>query len=552
MTNRSEKDKIEHALGIIRKKSEKYEINQEKNDKIERDMQNFKLKIVLIGAFSAGKSALLNTFLDQDLLKEGQRPETVVASELIYDQKEYVEAFRGGTVQRWNLDSVPESGLEAYDYLRWHLNNPTLRDISDAVLVDMPGFNSGIQAHNKAILRYVDQANAYLLAIDAHNGGITQSARAFLNEVRNYQENLAIVITKCDLKTEEQIAEIQDSIVQTAAPLFGGEIPVICTSRYDPDTPQKLKQLILGFDREKIFQQTFLHPVFEAGEQVIGVIQALKKNASLDTTSMEQEIIRREHARKELSQKLQNEQKRLSDKMQKQVLPAILSDAEEALGRQSERLAESLESGGANFIMLVNNILRPVLITSTKDYVGQSFDAFVSEFHFDGSEVNGDSDQACIEAIEHYRDVNHRISEVSDEMSKLGGAYKIISTTLAVTTSVIAPWLELIVIFLPEIIKLFSLLTQEKKRERTLQKVQGEIIPKIIGELEPQIADSLREMEKDMMGQMEDAIGAQMDAETAALEHAKEQIGQRRQVFEQSQQEYDNDIAEIRNVLNTI
>lgn len=550
--NLRKESNLELALNIIQNKSEKYAVQQEQIDRLRQDMQNFGLKIVLVGAFSAGKSALLNTFLDQNLLQENQRPETAVASELVYSPTEYLEAFRNGASQRWKLDEAPATGLEEYDFLRWHLNSPMLRDIPDDVLVDMPGFNSGIEAHNKAILQYVDQANAYVLAIDAEDGGIKQSVSEFLDEVRNYQDNLAIVITKSDLKPEEELAEIRDSVSRTAKRLFAGEVPVICTSRDDPDTPQKLKQLILQFDREKIFRQTFFPPVLKAGEKAIGVIRALKQNASLDTAAIEKEIARRERARSELSRKLNAERDRLSRKLQSQVLPAVLADAQDALMGQSDRLAESLESGGANFSSLVNSALRPVLVASTKDYIGQSFDAFISEFHFDNSGLNSGSDQACIEAIEHYREMNSKLSAVSKGMSELGGAYKAISTGLAVTTSVIAPWLELVVIFLPDILKAFSFLTQGRKREKTLQKVRGEIIPDIIRRVEPQIADSLRSVEQDMLMQMEAAIGAQMEAETAALEHAKEQIGQQQQAFEQSQQEYDSDIREIQDALNAI
>ncbi len=539
---------IEAAIQIIQQKAEKYSINGMQTAQVLQDIQNFKIKIVLVGAFSAGKSALLNAFLEEDILQEDQRPETAIASELLYDREEYVEVVTNTGTQRYTLEAAAALKTESAQYLKWHLNNPALQELQGYILVDMPGFNSGIQAHNKAILQYAEQANAYLLVIDAEDGGIKRSVSAFINEVRNYENNMAIVITKSELKTDEDLALIVESVTEASDDLFEHEVTVITTSKFDESVRCKLGDLIRQFDQDSIFRQTFQPKVLEMGQQVMGVLEVLKKNAALDTSDLEKEIQLRERSKEKLAQKLLNERQRLSDKLQNKVQPAILADAENALYQQADALASSLESGGANFSMLVNNILRPVLITSARSYIENSFNEFVSEISF--STVGVDAEGHLMEIIKRYQEISDGIKNLPDTVDRFNGAYKAITTTLAVATSIINPWLELVLIFLPDVIKMFSSLFQQQDKARN--EVCNKIIPEIVQKLSPGIRDSLMELEQEMVQQLEEKMENMIDFETSALENARQQIAQKQEDFTKEIESIDTDIAEIRAVLDAI
>ena len=56
---------------------------------------NFDIKLLVVGHFSAGKSALLNALLQRpSFLKEAQQPQTAMAAELVYDEQEQAFAYR--------------------------------------------------------------------------------------------------------------------------------------------------------------------------------------------------------------------------------------------------------------------------------------------------------------------------------------------------------------------------------------------------------------------------------------------------------------------------
>lgn len=542
-------DKFEKALQVIEGIAEKYGVASIETSQVREDMGDFRIRVALIGAFSAGKSALLNTFLDRDLLQEGQRPETALASELFYDGNEYVEAVCGDDVKRLDLMDAVSVDSKEYDYLKWHLNSEILKNLGDYTLVDMPGFNSGIQAHNKAILQYVDKANAYLLVIDIEDGGIKKSVNAFINEIRHYQDNLAIVLTKADLKEEQESAEIKTSVEWMASDLFGKDVEVIVTSKFDDDVEMKLSSLIKKFSQEEIFRQTFVPPIVEVGEQLLNVLGVLKKNSRLETSQLEEEIRKRERAREKLVRKIQNEKANLRNQLQSTVKPAILADAENALRQQADALTQSIESGGANFSMLVNNILRPVLVSSTKRYVENSFEDFVSHFTF--NEISMESD-ACQDIMNRYKDMQERVGNLQENAQKLNGVYKAITTALAVTTTVIAPWLELILIFLPDIIGLFKGLMPNRKHEQIAEKVSRQVIPDIIQHMEPEIEKSLQDMEGEMLGKLEEDLNEMIDQETAALSSAKEKLSQEKNDFANRLQELEQDISMVQAAINEL
>lgn len=546
-------NKFEAAIQTIDEKATKYAVAHMDTDKIRHKMQTFRINLVLIGAFSAGKSALLNAFLNQDLLTENQRPETAIASELIYDETEYIEAFQGDTAQRFEISEAGVIETGGFDYLRWHLNSDALAELKGYTIVDMPGFNSGIQAHNKALLRYADRANAYLLVIDVEDGGIKQSVKEFIGEVRNYQDNLAIVITKSDLKTAENGTSVKESVELLAQNMFGQNVPVILTSKYDPAVSAVLRTLFLNFDRDAIFRQEFLPPIAEMSEQLIGVLEVLKKNAHLNTTALEREVALREQARTKLTKKMQAERSKLSERFQNSVQPAILADAQNALHQQADALASSLESGGSNFSMLVNNILRPVLVSATKAYVESSFDDFIADFRFDYMAIApNNADEVCNDILTRYREVQRNLKSLPETISNMGSAYKAVTTALAVTTSFVAPWLELVLIFLPEVIRLFSAFVPDRQHEKAREKVCNEVIPRIIQKLSPEISSSLQEMESELMAQLEENIKSLIDQETSALNSAKDNLAQRREEFERNIQDLDADIAQLRAVVREL
>ena len=112
-------------------------------------------------------------------------------------------------------------------------------------------------------------------------------------------------------------------------------------------------------------------------------------------------------------------------------------------------------------------------------------------------------------------------------MQKYSGLYKLFSTTFALTTHVIAPWLELIVIFLPEIIGLFNKMIEKSKEEKMRQSFESQIIPQICDKLRPIIREDMLKIEEEKFAEIEKEFQTMIDSEISVLNQLKSEKEQK-------------------------
>ena len=206
-------NKITAVLMTLREINGRYGIPVETLDRLEEEFREMKVCTPLIGKFSSGKSALLNALLgySEPVLGEDIAPETAVPVELEYAENEDecpVTIFRNsGEAERCTLDAYRELTLDANKVrcVRIALRNRALEQIPDIQLVDMPGFESANDMHNRAIDGYVGRSMAYLLVFPADDMILRKTMADVLRELCRYQMPVEVVITKCDKVENEDV-----------------------------------------------------------------------------------------------------------------------------------------------------------------------------------------------------------------------------------------------------------------------------------------------------------------------------------------------------------
>ena len=519
------------VLMLIENKAKKYEEDTLPYQELRKAIETFEANVVVVGAFSAGKTALLNMFLGDEILREGQRPETAIASELIYDTSDYVEAFSNGSAQMIRCDEALSLDATQYDYLRWHLRNESLAGIQGYTLVDMPGFNSNIKAHNNAILRYAEKASAYLLVIDVEDGGIKQSLRDFVNEIHNYEHNLAILVSKCDLKSQETAAQVVESIRSSAEMLFGEKISVTPISKFDSEGAEKLETVIRQFQRETLCRQFFEPKIKQDGLSLIRVLELRKRSCRLDVSEIQAEIEQRERQKKALEQALRNKRGELTEQYGYEALQNVTQQVKLALSNEAPSLASSLRSGEQVFNAKVNAILRPVLVQSVQQFADQSFDEIVK--------LVGD-----ISSSEG--------SSAKEDGEKRLMLYRAATGALALTTTVVAPWLEILIILLPDILRFLTSIIKNAPQTELETKVRDEVIPQIVSKLQPDIQRSLAEVQNTILEELEESYNSQIDMEIRTLDTLKEQERNRRDAHEQEIADIEADLQELQSAVDSL
>ena len=544
------KKEVISAIEKLQEQTLKYEFKtlDEKLAHITQETKKFKLRVLFVGGFSAGKSALINALIGRDLMEEDQIPKTAIASEVVYDPKEYIEAISDDSVDNYTIDEAKNIDTKKYNYLVWHICVETMKEIGETIIVDMPGFNSGISNHNKAILRYAGQGNAYVLVIDCAEGSIKQSISNFIKEIKNYNNNISVAITKTDLIIPSDIDKVKTTIKRNAETSFGGDVEVITTSKYDEDAADKIIKIINGYDQDEIFTQAFRGEVYDVAIRCLDSLQIYKKGLSLSLTEFDDEIKRHERSKSELLKRLDSEKINLEKTYKENVAPSIMVDVQNALYAQAENLANSFKAGEQAFSMAVNNILRPVLMNSTQMYVEQSFGKLVSGLDLSSID-NAALKDVSENALEKYRLANGKLQEIAKNGKNLNATYKAITTALAVTTQVVVPWLELVLIYLPDIISVFA---NKKQENDILNKIKDGVIPQIINKISPEIEKSLMDIKDKMVEQVETEINSLIDNEIEAINYAEECKRAETADFDSKMKDVDLDIQVVKGIIEQL
>lgn len=202
-------EKVMGALEKLKDINTAYDIETDGINRLQEEMSKAKVCTPIIGKFSSGKSALVNTVLGyrRKILKEDITPETSVPAEIVYtDSEDSITVIKNdGAFKQLSVDEYRqyEADANTVKSTRLQLRNSFLEQIPDVMLVDMPGFESGFEVHNKAIDNYLPQSLAYIIAFPADDMILRSSVGNILKELCLYDMPLCVVITKYDKRNDD-------------------------------------------------------------------------------------------------------------------------------------------------------------------------------------------------------------------------------------------------------------------------------------------------------------------------------------------------------------
>ena len=520
------------------------------------DIKAFKAKILFVGGFSAGKSALLNTFLGEDeILEENISPETAIATELEFGTDEKVILIdKNGNKEFTDFEGVKSYSPQNYQKYIYVLDNTSLREFPNIILVDMPGFDSGIEAHNKALMQYIDEAAAYIFVIDAEKGTISQNSIQFLTEINNYSHFVSFIMTKCDKLIPSNVNEVKQNVEEILQGVINEEPDIMTTSSRYNGAGEKIKNLIRQFPVDDLMLQKIGGNVILKLRQSAQALQVQLDSLNFNSRDIDLAIQDRENQSLQLKNNMQNQKQNLSIKLQTENVKNIIADVESALENQVDSLVAAIQVGGDVFNERVNSILRTVLAESTQRNIETSYYEFIDDLgkYKVGDSINvadaTDTIQRTVDALKNISQMGAKFAK----MQKFNKAYKVFSTVGAVTTSIIAPWMELLIIFLPEIIGFVSTLIGSSKEEQLRSKIIDEVIPQICEKLRPEIKKSMHDVEQQMVEDIEKDFNTAIENEIEALEQLKEEKSKREFDVSSQREMLTNDIQKVNQMIQTI
>lgn len=252
------------------------------------------LLVPVVGGFSAGKSTAINAFLGEDILSVAITPETALATELRYtDGQAYAQGVKeNGQIEELSLNEFVKLKERAEDfaYAKVFLNNEKLKSIEPLILVDMPGFDAPVEAHNKAIMEYLARGAYFVILESASSGTLAMSIKRHIENLQTLGRSFSFALTKCDLKPKSELDEIKTSIADELKDSFDYDKSVFLLDlkggldKVIKDTKSSLQTKISALKANK---NEALEAVKEL-EKAVEKINSTQENLNTDTNECAQ------------------------------------------------------------------------------------------------------------------------------------------------------------------------------------------------------------------------------------------------------------------------
>lgn len=532
-------------IGEVKNIISTLEISDNKLSEIQRNITDAELIVPVVGGFSAGKSTLLNSFLGNEILPTAVTPETALATELRYSDSNYIEAVTAsGAVERHQLADFArlKDNAQNFKNLRVYLNNENLKAIQPLVLVDMPGFDAPIENHNQAILNYLERGVFFVFLTSIEDGNITLSMKREIDNLQQIGKGFAFCISKTNLRAPDDVKAVQQKIAEQLEDDFDytGQIALL-----DMDGGNNLKNILTAVNPDELFKLLFID---ELRENYTGLIQSINVKISTfksDRKEIEETLSALQNSLQGIEAKKQSAINDVEQRYSRDSVSVINQAVTSAILQQKMRLVDLAINNQGAFERELNDITKNALLSAVQtrfraisqdliEEMGNGINAQLATLP-DGGLAGIAMDVLANSGADAFGKVaNTALKSISKAI--MG---KVTSATLKALLGSVFGIVSAVLLFLPEIISLF---TKGERERRQREQVEQAIINNVI----PQIQQQLNSVLPDLMNQNITALINQIS------EQFEEQLQQKRNEIEAAEAEKAAKAAELESTINEL
>ena len=518
------------------------------------------LLIPVIGGFSAGKSSLLNSFLQEEILSVAVTPETALATELHYSTQEYAEAITpSGQSVRFEKSQMEQLKNRAseFSYAKLYLNKQCLKDIEPLVLVDMPGFESPLASHNKAIFEYIRRGVYFVILQSAEHGNITASVRREIDNLLTFERKFSFFLSKSNLKPQSELDEIRAFAQEQLSDYFDYEGQVECIGK---DGGTNLAKIISTLNPNAIIEDLYLTGLKDRFSQIkqtinthITALSQDKEQNAKDIQDLKDGLQKLEQQRDSL---IAQAQERYSDTN----ISKIINGVNSALNRGLNEIAQSYMSGGDSALdSTINSIVKTTLsqeVKTSMEHIGEDvIHAFGKQLADTFSTIQrlSLSDAICnvIDVKKLGGTAATLFTNATESMAKYGGIVGIIGRLGVFISPIVTPLLTAIVSLLPTLVQLLFGDTEQKKLESVKNALLTQVFPQILAELRAKLPPELQEQTTKLIESISQEFAEQIAQKLQAMEAAQSELESKKHEIEQMIATYKKVLDSITSLANT-
>lgn len=463
-------------------------MNADKTEGIKDAVENMPLLVPVVGEFSAGKSTLLNTLIGKDILGVSIQPETAIPAELYYSETEFDEGVKSDGTSEVITDI--ENAPKKYSYLRRHINSQFLKEIQPIVLVDMPGFDSPLDAHNKAIVSYLERGIHYAMLIPSDAGTITKSMQRQVQNIMAFNKECTFFMSKTDLRSQEELEQVREELTAELSFLTGHDVSV---EGINCEDVSQFGSFVNSMNPEILFKRQF-------SEAIIDECNTLMENIKTRIAALKNDKEKNSQAIKEFNAAIDKIEAKKEEMIARAKKTSFFDEATEIadavgsdLNAEIDSLVEAAKSGGDVFSNKINSIMQSTIFSKVQDSIGKVSVKYCDEFSEELKDLNeflesnfGSSEEIMGKVKNIAEDLHDSaktaidgwIAKRNNKLLPTSASYKAITGLVAALTNIAAPIVEAIIIMLPEILnkvyEVYMHLQQDKKiRKEILSQIPG-------------------------------------------------------------------------------
>lgn len=525
---------------------EKYQLDSNKFQELTKNSQNFKVRIPLIGAFSAGKSSLINALLAQKLLAVEIDPASNLATEISFAETDQILGFKDNQFVKElsfeQLKSQDFDDLGANGHVEVKLNNPLLQSLPHLCLADLPGLDSKSEAHSQAIHHYLGRSLAYCIMVSSEEGTLKESIKNFLAELALHQAPVLVIISKSDKRSAKDIEAIKQQVKQQVQAILPPDnyLNVVAASRKQFDTViaalQELEQR-----SEQRFKETVVKQSIDTIATLQQHIEVLNNQDNLDLESLKLKQTEMQEEMQHFQQKLKQEHQQINSRFN-DVLSQITQHIRSRLTGETDSFANSVLHQGSDIQQQITYSVRIGMTEGMERY----FKPLVEKYlHRIESELP--------EQLKINQNFNFEASD-NDGLNTtiLTGAATLLPIVLRSF-----PYAAVIIPIITTILGKFISVSQKEqqraeRREQARSYVQATLIPQVMAQVEL----NLRQILTAQLQQVEQNVQQQIDEKYQQAQLALAQLAQQLQQGEAEQEQqraiYQQDLTTLNQVLQAL
>ena len=403
-----------------------------------------------------------------------------------------------------------------------------LKALQPLVLVDMPGFNSPLDVHNRAIARYIGDGAHYLFVVSVEEGSLhTQSLRR-IDEVVSLGRTFSVCLNKADLRPPQEVESVRQYIADQLVEL-GLESSVCAVSQHDTAAVQAMLETI---QPDTLICGLFQAPLQQLYQTLDAVLQTSLEALRRDHEGNEKAIAELQAAIREIEQQRDSQLSAARATDLSSAVERVLIGISNALNLAVDDMARAALRGQDELGRVASDEIRASLTQGLKretdhlsaEVVHQFSKASATRLHMD-IKVPEDWSSALLKGLQAEL-LPMLLASLGSGAGKAVGMFaRLLSGTAVVGRMLPNPILKIAALLLPSLLEhLLGQLGEGQKLEQAKKAIREQLIPDVLRGLRPEVADFLTNANDYAVAAVAAAFEQQLQAQRDALTQAKDRM----------------------------